>query len=258
MRTLLITVLLLSPSLAKAWDDQMLWNSPANGGNGQPGAMGAFMPGGGGIYGTGGARDYRISCASCHVNDQKQQGQIDARLTFTPSLESVGGQQAYAPGKPYTVTVELLNEQRGKTGCGPYVTGNINNFAASIEDSAGKSAGILGSDTGQSAAACPKAMPVLTSGSTILYGDCHAVTSMGSDKRNINSTSWTFQWTAPAAGAGLITVYWGVVDGDCMMDSLGDDVKVGTTKLVEGTASLAPRSGERTRQARRVAQRRTR
>jgi|GEM_PF-2757233 len=236
MRVMIWLVMLAIPSLAQAWDGELLWNNPANG-QGPVGAPSSLMPGGGGIYGTGGARDYNITCASCHVNDKKQQGQIDAKLTFTPSLSSLGAAQAYKPGQLYVVTVALLNEKLGKQNCDQYVTGNINNFAASFEDSAGKSVGVLASDSGQSAAACSKVMPAnVTTGTTMLYGDCHAITSMGGDKRNVNTTTWTFKWTAPAAGAGQVTIYWGVVDGDCVMDSLGDDVKVGTTKLVEGVA----------------------
>jgi hypothetical protein len=158
-------------------------------------------------------------------------------------LSSVGGQQAYKAGQLYAITVKLVGETLGKTGCDQYVTGNINNFAASIENAAGKSVGVLSSDSGQSSASCPPANPKPTTGSTILYGDCHAIASMGSDKRMANVTQWTFQWQAPAAGTGNVTVYWGIVDGDCMMDSLGDDVKTGSIKLVETTAARhhAPR-----------------
>jgi hypothetical protein len=50
-----------------------------------------------------------------------------------------------------------------------------------------------------------------------------------------NTTTWTYSWTAPAAGSGPLTVYYGVVDGDANgKSSLGDDVKMGTIKLVEG------------------------
>jgi hypothetical protein len=76
----------------------------------------------------------------------------------------------------------------------------------------------------------------------MLYGDCHAITGFGAPKRMVNITTWTFSWQAPAAGAGPITLYWGVVDGDCVMDSFGDDVKTGTLKLTEGMAQLERRS----------------
>jgi hypothetical protein len=238
MRTIILTLALLGSASARAWDGDMLWNNPANGGNGAVGSTNALMPGGGGIYGTGGARDYNITCASCHVNDKQQQGQIDATLTFNPPL---GAGNAYKPGTQYTVTVALVGEHLGLSGCGPYVDGNINQFSASIEDASGRGAGVLVSDSGQSASSCPSAAPMNPTGTTILYGDCHAVSSRAG-KSMVNTTSWTFTWTAPAAGAGPITIYWGIVDGDCMMDSFGDDVKTGSTKLTEGTATAERRS----------------
>ena len=52
----------------------------------------------------------------------------------------------------------------------------------------------------------------------------------------LGATSWTFKWTAPAAGAGPVTIYYGVVDGDhAGTDSKNDDVKQGTIRLNEGT-----------------------
>ncbi len=242
MRTLLALVFVpwLFPSLALAWDGPASWYDPANGGNAPPGDMNAIMPGGGGILGTGGARDYNITCANCHLNDKGQQGQIDGALAWNPPLPTVNGQRAYQPGQRYTVTFQLLGEHLGKSGCGPYVTGNINNFAAAFEDASGRPAGVLSSDSGQTATACPSRAPSVNGGTTMLYGDCHAVFSMGGDKADVGRTSWTFTWQAPQAGGGPITISWGVVDGDCMMDSLDDDVKVGTTKLVEATASAAP------------------
>lgn len=48
-------------------------------------------------------------------------------------------------------------------------------------------------------------------------------------------TSWTFSSTAPAAGRGAVTGFYGVVDGDAdCKSSLDDDVEMGTVKLAEG------------------------
>jgi hypothetical protein len=49
------------------------------------------------------------------------------------------------------------------------------------------------------------------------------------------ATSWTFSWTAPTQ-ATPVTLYFAGVDGDCMMNSLGDDANVGTMKLGGGVA----------------------
>lgn len=243
--SIIVIALLAAAGTARAWDAQESWNNPANGGKAPPGDINAITPGGGGIFGTGGARDYNITCASCHINDKQQQGTIDLAFAFNPALPALGGQQAYKPGQLYMITVNLLNEHLGQSNCSPYVTGNINNFAASIEDASGKGAGVVTSDSGQSSAACPAALPTVTGGTTMTYGDCHAVFSMGGDKADANRAQWSFSWQAPAAGTGGVTVSWGAVDGDCLMDSLGDDVKVGSLRLVEGSA-LAPTRRRRT------------
>jgi hypothetical protein len=218
------------PAAALAWDANAYWWDPAEGAPGQPYDV---LPGAGGIIATGGASDHNITCADCHV---KAAGQIDSKFAFNPAL--VGG--AYSPGKTYQVTASLLYEHLGLSGCGPYVNGNVNNFAATFEDANGNVVGTLASDGNTSGASCQTKLPGQVTGSTITYGDCHAVTSTSEKDRQ----SWTFSWTAPAKGAGAVTLYFGMVDGDCMMDSLNDDVKVGTVKLNEGLASLSPPPGK--------------
>src|SRR6185295_5087437 len=99
------------------------------------------------------------------------------------------------PGQSYQVKVSLVGEHLGKSGCGQYLS-HVNNFAATFEDAGGKLAGVLSSDSGQSSASCPQVMPKPINGTTLLYGDCHAVTSSGGE----NMTQWTFSWKAPASG----------------------------------------------------------
>ncbi len=145
----------------------------------------------------------------------------------------VGGQPTYTPGQKYQVDVKLVGEHLGLSGCGQYLT-HVNNFAATVEGASGKLAGVLGSDSGQSSSSCPKDLPKPISGTTVLYGDCHALISSGAE----NMSSWSFSWTAPAAGSGGLTLFYGAVDGDRDMMSMNDDVKVGTIKLGEATAAL--------------------
>ena len=211
---------LLAPTVAQAWDGPDLWFAPAAG----------KSPGGNGVIGTGGALDHNITCASCHM---KAESTIDLALDFTPPLPSVGGQPTYTPGQKYTVGVKLVGEHLGLNGCGQYLT-HVNNFAATVENASGKLAGVLGSDSGQTSTSCPKDLPKPINGTTVLYGDCHAVISSGAE----NLAAWSFVWTAPAAGSGGLTLYYGAVDGDCDMMSMNDDVKMGTIKLGEATAAL--------------------
>ncbi|HRI65089.1 MAG TPA: hypothetical protein PK156_12660 [Polyangium sp.] len=209
-------------SLAWAWDGPQQWFESAS----------AKNPGGGGIIGTGGAMDHNLMCAHCHVEASNQ---IDLKFDFTPPLEMVGGQPVYAPGQTYQVAVNLVGEHLGTSGCGQYLA-HTNNFAATVENGSGKVAGMLRSDAGQTSASCPQTMPDPKLGSTLLYGDCHAIVSSGEQ----NVTSWSFSWQAPDAGAGSVTLYYGAVDGNCDMMSMGDDVKMGNMKIGEAMAALSP------------------
>ncbi len=221
---LLAIAAILWPASAAAWDSPPLWNEPADG----------MQPGGGGIYATGGGRDFRITCTHCHITPTNR---IDLAVAFVPALDTGN---AYRPGQQYQVTVNLLGERLGMSGCGQFMR-NVNAFAATFEDAAGQTTGTLASDAGQSASSCPPASPTSPfAGSTVLYGDCHAVIS--NNKPNV--TSWRFSWTAPSAGAGPVTLYYGGVDGNCDMSSLEDDVKEGTMSLGESSAARSrPGSG---------------
>ncbi len=232
LRALMGTSIVASTTLlagaAAAWDGADLWYKQAEG----------ALPGGGGILGTGSASDHGITCAHCHTNAA---GMIDLQFTFTPTLPLVGGQPTYTPGQSYQVDVKLTGEHLGTGVCDQYMT-HVNNFAATFEGDSGKLAGVLSSDSGQTSSSCPPNVPMLPiNGTTVLYNDCRAVLASGGEDR----TTWTFSWQAPPAGAGTLTLFYGVVDGDCDMSSRGDDVKVGTLKLGEASASLSPPGNSR-------------
>jgi hypothetical protein len=206
------------------WDGPKLWTESAS-----------SMPlGGGAIIATGGATDYYITCAQCHIkSDPSQYGLIDFQMTFVPALSSVGGAEAYKPGQTYQVTARMMGEHLGLSGCDPSAK-NVNNFAAAFENGNGQPVGVLASDSGQRSDACPQTIPDgAPLNTTTTMGDCHAIWASGTE----NLTQWTFSWTAPAAGTGMVTIYSGAVDGNCAMSSLDDDVKVGKRVLVEGMAA---------------------
>ena len=78
---------------------------------------------------------------------------------------------------------------------------------------------------------CHIASEGLISGTTFLYGDCHAILFSGGD----DVTQWVFQWEAPAAGAGEVTMWYGGVDDDTGgHSSLDDDLIQGSLLLREG------------------------
>lgn len=190
------------------------WHMPAHG----------TRAGAGGIYGTGGTSEYGITCAHCHIDGA---GLIDARITPTPAWSDVGGQMAYTPGRTYAIDFVMTDEHLG-LGQG---MNNLNGFALMIEDESGNVIRGYQTDSGVGSQACPGQWPqTAPTGTTYVYGDCHGVLYVP----RANETQWHFNWTAPAAGAGTLIVYWGVVDGDSAGDSsLDDDVKIGTLRLVE-------------------------
>jgi hypothetical protein len=206
---------------ASAWDAPELWYDPAEGAVAKPYNV---SPGGGGIVGTGGQADHNITCASCHTSGAAKYGSI--AVDFSPSFNN-----QYVPGQTYTITATLQGEHLGLSGCDPN-NDNRNEIAVTFEDDMGRVAGVLAGDYGSSASCPTTPPPTGFTGSTFLWKDCRAVIGNGIK----NQTSWTFKWTAPAQGAGTVTMYYGAVDGDCSMSSLGDDVKAASVKLSEKTA----------------------
>jgi len=212
---------------ASAWDGVSYWYEAASG-SGSPGAQPG--PGAGGILGTGGAQDYNITCANCHI---KGAGKIGLSLAFDGSPAP----SMYTPGHTYSVVATMTGEHLGLSGCmGSPPAANNNNFAFTAEDASGNRAGSFRADLGDTGS-CPASFPPPSfGGGTYVYGDCHAVLSVGADR-----TTWSFSWTAPPSGTGGVTLFYAAVDGDCMMNSLNDDVKVSTWPMGEGTAALERR-----------------
>lgn len=223
MASMISASVVLSAAAAVAFPFGKSWHDPAHGSQSNGGRAGA-----GGIYGMGSASDFFITCANCHTNGK---GLIGATITPTPAWQKVNNQDAYKPGQAYSIKIDMTGEHLGLN----QGNDNLNGFAATFEDQGGKVKGTLASDTSPavSSASCPAAYPAQdpASGTTYVYGDCHGVIFIP----RTNTTSWTFTWTAPAAGAGQMTMYYGVVDGDHHgKSSLDDDVKMGTLKLAEG------------------------
>jgi len=192
--------------------------------------------GNGGIWATGGKKDWGISCVHCHIpGPGNPQGMIAATVSASPAFTG----NKYVPGTNYVVTVNLVGEYLGKANASE-IANNKNGMTATFEDANG---GALGNLLGDSQSSCPAAAPVLPDPAlgatyTWAYGDCHAVAGLGvqgtGPAPNITLTKWNFKWKAPAAGKGTATMFYGVVDGNSDKTSLGDDVKMGTLVLAEG------------------------
>src|SRR5262249_52166696 len=136
----------------------------------------------------------------------------------------------YTPGQRYTITATMTGANlaciAGPSGGGTPAD-KIRNFAASFETDSGAPAGVLVSDANQTAPSRRLRPPPHTppAGTTLLDGDCAVIFSAGTD-----TGPWTFTWTAPASGA--VHIYWGAVDGNCDMMSMGDAVQNGSTTLM--------------------------
>jgi hypothetical protein len=229
MRKLIFALVIVASVLGSAaavvaFPTVQYWHMPASGRAGQNRA------GAEGIYGTGGRTDFGVKCSHCHIEPE---GLIDLAVDAVPAFGDVGGERAYAPGQRYTLTVRLIGEH--------LIAGaeNRNGMALTIEDASGRRAGRFISDAGQDSSNCPQSDPYPAGGTkqpatktTVLYGDCHAVLPLG----HARMTSWTFDWVAPSAGAGGLTMFVAVVDGDTGGESsLADDVVERALPLHEGS-----------------------
>jgi len=186
-----------------------------------------YRGGAGGIYGTGSQHDWGIKCSHCHIGSP---GMIDLEFVIFPDWANVGGDPAYVPGERYTITMNMIGEHLGDP------TDNRNGVNVVIEDAVGDRAGHYYTDSGVDSVNCLPAYPDPDPPrvTTYTYYDCHAVLAAGTPSAIL--TSWTFDWEAPAAGTGDVTIFWGAVDGDKNdLSSLDDDVKEGVIQLREGS-----------------------
>jgi hypothetical protein len=208
-----------SGEVAEAFPTLAYWHLPASGPAGQNRA------GAEGIYGTGGPRDYGIQCAHCHIGAE---GLIDLDFQVSPPFSQNGNQTYYQPGTVYDIVVTLTGEHLSNP-----MGKSLNGMAVSFEDPGGNTFGVLHDDNGHSSSSCPPAAPTTKPvGTTYVEGDCHGILFVDHE----NNATWQFQWVAPAAGSGQVTMWYGAVDGNQVAESsLEDDVVQGSLVLQEGT-----------------------
>lgn len=240
-------ILAVTPLLAAGIAAGLAFSAPASGFStlqqwGEP-AHGP-TPGGGFVFGTGSRHDKGVTCGMCHTNDKGQQlGNLSMTFTPTPAWESVQGASGYKPGQVYQIAVSM-SSSAGLLGTGK--SPDHNDFAVTIEDQNGVLAGVLASDScpgGQNCVSTANCAPTFTplgqlpqSATTHIYGpSCTTIVTI--PRQNPALTSWKFTWTAPAAGTGPVTLFYGGVDGNAAgtpIRSVGDDTVAGTIKLSEG------------------------
>jgi hypothetical protein len=179
-----------------------------------------------GIYGTGGPTDFGITCKDCHIDAQAA---FVVDIDVSPPFQQSGNDRIYVPGQTYDIQISIQGEVHTMNPSGGPT---LNGFAASFEAADGAQMGTLVASQGRSDACPPSAPtdPMNQHNRTIVYGDCHAVLF----EPEHDDTWWAFQWIAPAAGAGDLSLFYAVVDGDHTGESsLGDDTVVGKWNLIE-------------------------
>lgn len=177
--------------------------------------------GGGGMYYTGAERWRGYDCTVCHVDADET---IRFSVNTTPAELIVDGR--YTPGQTYAFEVRLQGEHRGLTE-----EFNPNTFVLEIVDSSGAPVGRYGSFDEN--AERPPGQNLV-----VAKGESWAV------------DQWSFEWTAPDAGTGLVTLHLAGVDGDGASgrlgrtgDPFGDDVFVGALSAGENESAPVPTMG---------------
>jgi uncharacterized protein (TIGR03382 family) len=182
----------------------------------QPATFEASASDGGGqrVYFDGSPRQKSYDCTLCHDTPART---IAAKIDFAPAADG-----AYTPGTTYMLTVTLAGEHLGMA-----TANNQNGFLAELVDDMRVPAGKL---------ATPDVDVVK------IIDDGAVAAGEGKDM-----TMWKLSWTAPAAGAGPVTLHLGMIDGNGAAsasapqnDPGGDDVAVAHVRLCEG----APGCGE--------------
>ena len=168
--------------------------------------------GGNRMYFDGSPRHKGYDCTACHT---------DAPHTITAQIDGAP-EGAYTPGKTYTLTITLVGEHAGLGA-----NNNQNAFVAEFIDDSNTIAGAIASADDKVA----------------LVDDGHVVAGGGK-----NVKTWNFAWTAPAAGAGAVTMYIGLVDGNGAdvasvptTDPGGDDVATSVLRACEATTGCGDR-----------------
>lgn len=193
--------------------------------------------GAGGIAFTGSPRWAGHTCAVCHTDAP---GRVSLRLESDRPELFVDG---WKPNQQYHLRVVLENTwaneaHRGaKDNCGfdtmPYVSCDQNGFALELAAAGSHPIGVF------APYANGQCMPpnAMVDADIRVLADKSAVTHSGT---HMGMTAWDLCWTAPAAGAGVITAYIAGVDGNggdgtlkFPTDSTGDDVAAGAVPIPE-------------------------
>ena len=143
------------------------------------------------------------NCTGCHSGTATS---ATTQASITSTIPAVG----YNPGTTYTITATVNFTGRSKFG-----------FQVSPQNAAGTFLGTL----------------INTSTQTKLVGTSKYVTHTTAGNSGTNTKSWTFDWTAPAAGTGAVTFYGSFMASNGDGGTIGDIVYTTSYAVTEAVAS---------------------
>ena len=143
------------------------------------------------------------NCTGCHSGTATS---ATTQASITSTIPTAG----YTPGATYTITANVNFTGRSKFG-----------FQVSPQNAAGTLLGTL----------------INTSAQTKLIGGAKYVTHTTAGNSGTNTKSWTFDWTAPAAGTGAVTFYGSFMASNGDGGTNGDIIYTTSYAVTEAVAS---------------------
>lgn len=183
-----------------------------------------------------GARRWRgYSCVVCHVPASSP-----PRLVLSSDPPELLTDRTYEPGVRYIVEVEIFPEALLPAEAWDGMTPQGNGFGAELVGGDGQPAGVISGCTegipcrgpGDVRDTCDPDLcdegepPTTPSVQRVAEGT--AVVSQA-----METTSWSFSWIAPEAGAGDVTLHVAGLDGDSDRDLTGDAIAVAKLEIHE-------------------------
>jgi hypothetical protein len=143
------------------------------------------------------------NCASCHGGIAVNSGPATRSLLIDGSAPV-----SYVPGRTYSMSVTVNRATRVKFG-----------FSLKVEDAQGNDAGTL----------------ISTTNRTVISSGYLGQTSSGNLATTSGTITWNFQWTAPSAGTGPVTIYCSSNAANNNGSTSGDEIYTDSYTLTEST-----------------------
>lgn len=172
---------------------------------------------------TGAPSESSCSRVGCHVSNILRVKDSSSTFSFTPALVN----NAYQPGTTYDVAITIAYNQRSKFG-----------FQATVLNSNNTKGGDLAKTT-----AADNTTSLVTGTGT--FANRQYIQHTNNGNTGTNSRTWSFKWTAPAAGTGTVTFYTSMLaaDGNGSNNSLDSTYRSRYTIREAVASSVDPNLG---------------